>query len=346
MVKLIRKLQFTGNSTYIISLPKEWVKANGLSPGSPILVRPMNSVLLLMPYKEGEERLLRRATLYVGDNEAPESVNRKIVALYIMGYDEILVKREGGLAPGLRNSVREFTVRRLPGAEIIDEEASEIRIRVLLKSDENTLWDSIRRLGKVSHSLLHDVCKCMESEDLSSLPDIVKEDDMVDRVYFYSIRVVNLLAEGAIASANIRPVDLPIMRAAAKLLERIGDHSTYIAQNASQLAARRKLLRELSRLCYLSLDIFSRALKGFLAGDPFVIEEISPRLSELRSAEDELIRESSRELSPHEFASLKMMLESMRRIGEYSRDLGELSLNMNIEKVLSADREARSPLSP
>lgn len=339
MVKLIRKLQYTGNSTYIVSLPKEWVRANGLSPGSPLLVKPMSSALLLLPYREGEEKAPRRAMLYVSNEEVPESVNRKIVALYVMGYDEILVKKEGGLAPSLRNSVREFTVRRLPGAEIIDEELSEIRIRVLLKSDDNALWDSVRRLGKVSHSLLHDVCKCMESRDLSSLPDIVREDDMVDRAYFYSIRVVNLLAEGATTSADIRPADLPIMRAAAKLLERIGDHSTYIAQNAAQLIARKELLRELSRLCYLSLDIFSRALKGFLAGDPLVIEEISPKLAELRDTEDELIKEGLRELGPQEFASLKMMLESMRRIGEYSRDLGELSLNMNIEKVLSASKK-------
>ncbi|MCJ7720804.1 AbrB/MazE/SpoVT family DNA-binding domain-containing protein, partial [Candidatus Bathyarchaeota archaeon] len=34
-----RKLQVTGGSTYVISLPKRWVTQNGLEKGSSLLVR-------------------------------------------------------------------------------------------------------------------------------------------------------------------------------------------------------------------------------------------------------------------------------------------------------------------
>jgi phosphate uptake regulator len=45
----IRKIQFTGNSTYIISLPKKWVTELGLKAGSQLIISQQNNSLILTP---------------------------------------------------------------------------------------------------------------------------------------------------------------------------------------------------------------------------------------------------------------------------------------------------------
>lgn len=44
-----RKIQFTGRSSYIISLPKKWIKENELKQGDvvPLLINPHGSITVL-----------------------------------------------------------------------------------------------------------------------------------------------------------------------------------------------------------------------------------------------------------------------------------------------------------
>jgi len=49
-----RKIQFTGKSTYIVSLPKKWVNSLGLKAGSPILITQQDSSLILTPQRNGQ----------------------------------------------------------------------------------------------------------------------------------------------------------------------------------------------------------------------------------------------------------------------------------------------------
>ena len=50
----VRKIQFTGRSTYIISLPKRWMEEMNLKPGDPVnIVRDTNNSLSVVPHIEG-----------------------------------------------------------------------------------------------------------------------------------------------------------------------------------------------------------------------------------------------------------------------------------------------------
>ncbi|MFL6337773.1 MAG: AbrB/MazE/SpoVT family DNA-binding domain-containing protein, partial [Nitrososphaeraceae archaeon] len=49
----VRKIQFTGRSTYILSLPKKWMEEMHLKPGDPVnLTREANNSLLIIPHAE------------------------------------------------------------------------------------------------------------------------------------------------------------------------------------------------------------------------------------------------------------------------------------------------------
>ena len=59
----VRKIQFTGRSTYIISLPKRWMEEMNLKPGDPVnIVREPNNSLSILPHADRASDVVNEAT--------------------------------------------------------------------------------------------------------------------------------------------------------------------------------------------------------------------------------------------------------------------------------------------
>ena len=82
-----RKIQFTGKSSYIVSLPKQWVMDLGLKQGDQIrIVRKDSSTLEIYPPKfEARSQKKEDATIEI-DSEETFAIVRKIISLYFLGY--------------------------------------------------------------------------------------------------------------------------------------------------------------------------------------------------------------------------------------------------------------------
>ena len=85
-----RKLQVTGGSTYILSLPKEWVTRNQLKKGSLIVLREEeDGSIALFPSKLEKQEKKDEAFIRVSANDNPDAVMRKVISAYLVGYNEI-----------------------------------------------------------------------------------------------------------------------------------------------------------------------------------------------------------------------------------------------------------------
>src|SRR6476469_4917691 len=84
----IRKIQFTGRSTYILSLPKKWIEEMNLKAGDHVSIsRGSNNSLCITP--EQEKRLqdsTNEVSTQVLIDEGPNTLKRKIVSMYLSGY--------------------------------------------------------------------------------------------------------------------------------------------------------------------------------------------------------------------------------------------------------------------
>lgn len=335
MTRYVRRIQFTGKSTYIVSLPKKWVLQQGLLPGSQVVVEEADSYVVIKPFKPGESRREKVAFITVSESDTPDSVARRIIGAYVMGYDKVIIKADGSITPILRNAVREVVLNKLPGTEIISEDRSEIQIQVLLSARKAPLIDAVKRLVRVVQSVLRDACSVIESGDVKMAQEIAREDDSVDRVFFYVIRLINQVTGGDIEGEIVtNRVELITYRVLSKLLERIGDHATNIATNAVELLERKDLLKDVNSLCMESLEIYSMAVEAFFEENPFTIEEVASRVQRLKKLEEQLLGSVIQVLKPSELVSLRMLLESIRRVAEYSKDIGELALDIGIDKVV------------
>ena len=80
-----RKLQFTGGSTYIISLPKRWVDQNQLKKGSVIKLREEEGGLLsIIPSDTEIQQRPEEASIRVAAKDAPDAIIRKTVSAYLV----------------------------------------------------------------------------------------------------------------------------------------------------------------------------------------------------------------------------------------------------------------------
>ncbi|MEM1635870.1 MAG: PhoU domain-containing protein [Thermosphaera sp.] len=341
MTRIVRRVQLTGGSTFTVSLPKKWVEKHGLKPGSPVVIKPVGSQLIVKPFSESEAREERTVRLKAGGGVNGETVLRRIIAAYVTGFDKVVVEAPEGVSPKLRNMVREIVIGKLLGAEIVNEDISLIEIQIFLGYGGVDPYDAVARLGRNARSMLHSACSSMVKENGSSLAEIVKEDDMVDRAYFYAMRLINLIAEGVV-EADVSVTELLALRAVIKLVERVGDHVANLAVHAAPLMEEPWLIDEVVGLCMQSLDIFEQSFQAFISKDPLTVDKLAPAVDELRRREESLISNSVSRVSPQTLVSLKMVLESIRRISEYSRDIAELALNLGFTRVV----ESSSPGKP
>jgi phosphate uptake regulator len=332
--RYVRKIQFTGRSSYIVSLPKNWVLARGLKERDQVVIEERGDFIIIKPFRalETSEQSERVAVIETSTGN-PDSLARRVIATYIMGYDKIVLK--GYIDPAVRNTVREVALRRLPGVEVTNESDREIVLQVLLDHRSISLSNAIERLIKLTSSVLRDVCSALSRINVALANEIIREDDSIDRIYFYAVRLINYMAMGRCELAgNIEPVDLITYRSLGKLVERIGDHAINIAKNILELGEVRPELKEASEICTYVHGIFEKAINAFLSRNPVAVDDIAVEVEVLKARERSLLERALKTLSTRELIALRLILESIRRVAEYSRDVAELALDLGISSLL------------
>ena len=120
----LRKLQMTGGASYTVSLPKDWVKEQGLKVGDVVAVMPRSdSSLTLIPHDKMPTGKNRGAEVTVSPpkEQDKEQILRTILAQYLAGYDIIRVRFPATARPDLRTYLREAARKMFVGSEIIEE---------------------------------------------------------------------------------------------------------------------------------------------------------------------------------------------------------------------------------
>ena len=132
----VRKVQFTGRSTYVLSLPKKWIEEMHVKAGDRVtLVRELDNSLSVIPIFTGVKESPNEVTTLVLPSESGNTLRRKVVSIYLAGYNIIHLRiKSGRMNPALRDAVRELVRRNLVGTEMIADASDNITLQVLLSS--------------------------------------------------------------------------------------------------------------------------------------------------------------------------------------------------------------------
>jgi phosphate uptake regulator len=336
-----RKIQFTGKSSFIVSLPKQWIVDLGLKQGDQIrFVRKDYSTLEIYPPKfERKSQKKEDATLEI-DKEQASSIIRKLISLYFLGYKTINIKpKTGRLNPNQRNTVKEAVKRMLMGSEIISDSSNGITVQVLVNLLELSVDGALKRMLHLAKSMSNDAILSMKENNLELAQEVINTDDEVDRFGFYIIRQLkiaiqneHMLKEMGFKSSR----DCLGYRLVVKNIERTGDHASFIARDVVEFkkSLKKEIVEKIEEINSFALSVLDEACLALFKEDYVQAEKTIEKTNEITKYEKKL-RDASKSLKDEEeIYRVKRITENIRRVSEYASDIAEIVLNMNIEKSL------------
>ncbi|RLI93108.1 MAG: hypothetical protein DRO89_00710 [Candidatus Altiarchaeales archaeon] len=300
-----RKIQLTGESTYILSLPKRWVKKNKLDKGDVLSVMERGDTLLLKPREEKE----MEAEIDL-EKKSFELISRSLITKYIQGFDTVIIRSKRYIPSEIRKGLKDISGL-LIGMEQFGETSNELVFRMLMR-EKGDLVDTVLRMHRMSLSSLEELLRNITPENYNEhiLRDIIQRDDEIDKFYFLIFRQLSS-AGGYECSMWIQ---------IAKSIERISDH----IENIANLVIQGGKVREEDIDIYKELiDMYSSLKFALMNKSSKRAGEIIDKVKSFR-VEEKRIMKSIKAKEPETL----LIYESFRRIGEYISDIAEVVINM------------------
>lgn len=275
---ITRKLQAV-KGAYLITLPKNWVKRQGLEKGELVGIKERQDGSLLI--SASSAFVPEESEISVMYPVKGFSISDLVTGLYLMGYDRMEIKwRAGSIPHPDREKVRSL-VRRLSGIEISEETEDKISIRCVIDPLSMKPKMILRRMGFLVRSMIQNLSNV--SGNIDNLESIVASDDDVDRAYFLLVRLLRsaLRRPSLMDNLELAPMEYLDYRVAAELIEIIGDKVSIIAREAiDETTIARALGRMSQDVSYIGSEIIEPSVSAFISRGANKAEAIRREIDE------------------------------------------------------------------
>ncbi len=338
--KEVRKLQLVGGSTYVLSLPKKWVDELNLKTGDPVsIVKNVNRSLSILPTQNSRTAKIAKSKTVIAQKDTIESIHRKIIAMYLAGYQLIEIYTKGGrIQLEHKQAIRDLVRKNMIGTEIVESTPESLTIQVLTSLPELSISDALRRMFLLTTTMHRQAIDALKEMDTELGEEITHLDDEVDRFSLYILRNLTLAVENEKILRDIglkKPSDCISYRIVVKSIERVADHAVSIAGRVKFLKSTLEpaLLQKISRLSEESLKVFEDAIQALNKRDYGLADSVASNACRISEKEKEFT--DSLEESKKYSSVIKFVLEDIRRTAEYSSDIAEAVINETVQDVIS-----------
>jgi phosphate uptake regulator len=320
-----RKAIEMGRGTILVSLPKDWIRKNGIRKGADLSVEELSPrKLIVRPYEGAEEEQRQLVIEHTGKDFA--QVVNDVTGAYLLGYDLIKVVGTKTITREERQVIRD-TMRRLVGLEVLDEDSRRITLQFLLEPTAITPENIVRRMSGLLDGMLKDTADALSKGDSKLLTLVSERDDEVDRLYFLLVRATRAaIVRAEVAERyGLSPVDLLDYRVLATFLESAGDAVSELSAKFHESRVPKHLAREYSR-CVAKLKVMNDlATQGFLsrrAGRP---RTVNSRMDAMAKDVTSSLA-SIAKAAAGDSASTAEILASLERVSKLLVDVSDLAV--------------------
>ena len=326
----IRKVQVTGGSSYVISLPKTWVKTLNIKKNDPLglIIQPDGTLLITKKVDEGQEE--RIIEINADTIDTPTYLFRCLIGAYIAGYTIIKIKSRGVIPPFVRTVSRKFTQVTI-GQEVVEETDNSIIIKDLLNPVEMPFDKSIRRMYLIVKNMHKDAVRILKNKDKTLVEDILSRDNDVDRLHWLIARQHNIVSRDVNLARKMGITTGKVVNyfLISRIIERIGDHAVRMAKNILNFIDEKvdeKIIDTIESANNLALEIFDKSIEPFAERDMNSANKNIDSLTKLVSL-CEKINTLALQQKGAVAVSIGYIAESIRRTGEYAADISECVIN-------------------
>lgn len=315
-----RKVQVTGKSTFVLTLPKKWVVESHIRAGSSVSlsIQEDGSLLITPPIfrkSNSTKKLIMKDNL----NE----LKRNIIGTYIMDNCQFLEITGFIDKTEVKNEIRELC-KILIGYEIVEVDNSRILIQDILDFDEFTIEAGFKRLSSLISLMFNDLFESLRTSDSEALTEMIARDEDVDKIFFLISKLFTSRLNLKKASKNDRLslIEAFYYRLAASELESIGNLIVEIAHDLKRIEFSKEEVEKLLEIGRFSRQIIQNSVISLrhsdikLANDVLREEEIfEKRLSSLNKLTSE--------------PALEIIFDTFSRIKNHASTIAELTIDLS-----------------
>ena len=321
-----------------------------LKAGDPVtIVREANNYLSIIPSASRTPTTIDEANSTVISSESSNTIKRKVVSMYLAGYNIINLKsKTGRILPAQRDAVRDVVRRNLVGTEIIADASEVITIQVLLSLPELSINTAVRRMFLIAAAMHRDAMLSLAELNHEMAETVIKSDDEVDRFSLYILRNLVIATQNERILQEIgwrKPSDCLSYRVAVKSIERIADHASGIADKCIAIKDKidKDILHQIESMSKRSLALITDSVEAFLRRDYSLADSIVDKANDTRLVENEVlshIEKIESASSGSETLNIKLILEDIRRTAEHASDIAEAAMNQTIRSVIDVNKNS------
>jgi len=323
-----RRVQVTGKSTLITSLPKEWAESVGLKPGSEVIIEVMPDLSLRITYQGGRARKRMVKSIRVTREDDYSMLLRQVISSYIAGYDVVRLEF-GEEDSGKAFRVRELVERIVLGLNVLEETNNSIVFYSVVDPSSIELRNAISRASRVAYSMMTDLVEALSRGKEEILGLVIERDQLVDKLYLLTVKQLTQALMGFYPLKDLglaSQAEVPHIFLVAKSVERAADHAHIIASNLkSSGLSGGAVEKTLASLLDEASSIFKMAAESFLSMDRGMADEVARRVEKFRSLESVTRNGMVKEEAGTRYY---LILDSIKRIASYSLDIAEAVIDI------------------
>jgi len=327
----IRRVQMTGGSSFVVTLPKDWAESQKIKKNDPVGLTVQPDGTLLVTKSVTEEPIQRMKEIDCSTISDPAFLFRLLIGTYITGFSMIRITSKQRFPPFVRTVVRDFTQMTI-GQEVVEETEVVIAIKDLLNPAEMPFENTIRRMFVIVKTMHEDAIAALAAHNRTLADDVVARDMDVDRLNWLIARQTNMIMQNNALSRKmgISPGMAMHYYILSRIIERVGDHAVRIAENSQPIidaGLDKKIIEALRKASVMSLEIFDRSVISFFNTD---MKEAHRNIESIAALENICGDINNMVLKQETLVAIHVgyVAESIRRSGEYAADISETVINL------------------
>lgn len=323
-----RKIQVTGKSTYVVSLPKKWVTKVNVKNGDSVVLFPLPDNTLLINPNIGEKERPETKMVIMLNNDDVDEMLRRFVGAYLAGYSIIEFRSLKDMPLAVRQRVRRIS-QYMIGPQIIDESLTSISFKDMLDASDFSMSKAVKRMQLITLDMLKESMKMLKDgkgrgEDMNFRDDEVDKLNWMITKQYYRILRDALFADKLNMTAREAMSYLLIARS----VERMADHALKINSNAQELNGGIVIAKELEdmvqRIGVLSDDVLNAFFRNRHDQSYDLVTRAQGIVAELEKMKKVLLSDCS---DARVIVPMAYIIDSLERITSYAEDIAEISIN-------------------
>ncbi len=329
-----RKIVSLGRSSLVVSLPKHWVKLNGLKQGDVVSlgVQRDRSLVVFPRPEKGREPM--EMTLRIEPNEKENLIARKIIGCYLNGYSSVKIESNNIFSVTQRKTIRNIV--NMLYMRIMESDARSMFIQTLIDESKASLELAINRMHSISQSMCRDALNALQNQDAMLAKTVSSLDDDVDHFCFFIMRLLRHAAQDSVLAnqLGLEPLDCMEHQRLVQRIEYAADHAANIANHVVMLnGSKQRIPADLLKLMFAAgtdaTDLYEKAVVAFFEKDVVSSNEIVEQLDNIEKMDREIASRAfmSKQKNPEMICAICSLRDGILRIAEFAVDIAEVAIN-------------------